>query len=146
MDAGAAGVMIAPAPTLRTGQQICAYFAAVFAELGPHIPVCLQDYPQSAGVRLSVPTFYRLVDTFPQFVMFKHEDCPGLPKLSDIREEEHRRLSILVGNGGLYYPQELRRGADGAMTGFAFPEMLVPGGRRRHRRGPLRPVPAAGPA
>jgi 4-hydroxy-tetrahydrodipicolinate synthase len=34
-------------------------------------------------------------------------------------------VSILVGNGGLYYVQELRRGADGAMTGFAWPEMLV---------------------
>jgi 4-hydroxy-tetrahydrodipicolinate synthase len=34
-------------------------------------------------------------------------------------------VSILVGNGGLYLPQELRRGADGAMTGFAWPEMLV---------------------
>ena len=37
----------------------------------------------------------------------------------------YRRVSILVGNGGLYYPQELRRGADGATTGFAWPEMLV---------------------
>ena len=36
-----------------------------------------------------------------------------------------RRVSILVGNGGLYLPEELSRGADGAMTGFAFPEMLV---------------------
>jgi 4-hydroxy-tetrahydrodipicolinate synthase len=34
-------------------------------------------------------------------------------------------VSILVGNGGIYYPQELRRGVDGAMTGFAWPEMLV---------------------
>jgi len=33
--------------------------------------------------------------------------------------------SILVGNGGSHLPQELRRGADGAMTGFAYPEMLV---------------------
>ena len=36
-----------------------------------------------------------------------------------------RHISILVGNGGLYVPQELRRGADGVMTGFAYPEMLV---------------------
>jgi len=35
------------------------------------------------------------------------------------------RVSILVGNGGLYLPQEMGRGADGAMTGFAYPEMLV---------------------
>jgi 4-hydroxy-tetrahydrodipicolinate synthase len=127
MDSGAAGVMIAPAPGLRTEEQVGAYFATVFAELGPDIPVCLQDYPQSTGVYLSVPALYRLVDAFPQLVMFKHEDCPGLPKLSRIRQDVggHRRLSILVGNGGLYYPQELRRGADGAMTGFAFPEMLV---------------------
>ena len=32
---------------------------------------------------------------------------------------------MLTGNGGLYLPLELRRGADGVMTGFAFPEMLV---------------------
>ena len=36
-----------------------------------------------------------------------------------------RRISVLVGNGGLFLPQELARGADGAMTGFAWPEMLV---------------------
>jgi len=60
--------------------------------------------------------------------MLKHEECPGLTKVSRVRQasdEGLRRVSILVGNGGLYLPQELARGADGAMTGFAFPEMLV---------------------
>jgi len=60
--------------------------------------------------------------------MFKHEECPGLGKISAIRrasDEGLRRVSILCGNGGLYLPQELARGADGAMTGFAYPEMLV---------------------
>jgi len=61
--------------------------------------------------------------------MFKHEDCPGHRKLSSLRRapetEEVRRVSILSGNGGLYIPQELRRGADGVMTGFAFPGLLV---------------------
>jgi 4-hydroxy-tetrahydrodipicolinate synthase len=56
--------------------------------------------------------------------MLKHEDCPGLAKLSKVRAGSPR-LSILTGNGGLYLPQELARGADGAMTGFAYPEMLV---------------------
>ncbi len=73
--------------------------------------------------------FERLVDDFKQLVMLKHEDWPGLAKLTRVREGEkkpgRRRVSILVGNGGLYLPQELRRGADGAMTGFAWPEMLV---------------------
>src|SRR5437763_6109202 len=61
--------------------------------------------------------------------MFKHEDCPGLKKLTQIRRacdgKQRRTVSILVGNGGLYVPQELARGADGIMTGFAFPDMLV---------------------
>ena len=38
---------------------------------------------------------------------------------------ERKKYSILVGNGGLYVPQELYRGADGIMTGFAFTSILV---------------------
>jgi 4-hydroxy-tetrahydrodipicolinate synthase len=34
-------------------------------------------------------------------------------------------VAILCGNGGLFLPEEMQRGADGAMTGFAFPEMMV---------------------
>ncbi|MCP4381627.1 MAG: dihydrodipicolinate synthase family protein, partial [Hyphomicrobiales bacterium] len=33
--------------------------------------------------------------------------------------------SILCGNGGGFLPEELERGADGAMTGFGYPEMMV---------------------
>src|SRR3546814_18521990 len=53
--------------------------------------------------------------------MLKHEDWPGLSKLSTLRDmmgrDELRRISILVGNGGLFLPEEMERGADGAMTG-----------------------------
>lgn len=129
MDEGAAGVMIAPMSGLRTDEQIVNYFDKVCEMLGSGIPVVLQDYPQSTNVYLSVPTVERIIDVHPQVVMFKHEDCPGLQKLTRLREGgasgAHRRVSILVGNGGLYYPQELARGADGAMTGFAYPDMLV---------------------
>jgi 4-hydroxy-tetrahydrodipicolinate synthase len=62
-------------------------------------------------------------------VMLKAEDCPGLGKITRIRADAERtgtrRVSILVGNGGLYFPQALQRGADGVMTGFAYPDMLV---------------------
>lgn len=130
MDAGAAGVMITPVSGLKTDENVYNYFAGVFAGLGEDIPVCFQDYPQSTGVHISVDCLNRLIRDFDQLVMFKHEDCPGLGKLSRIRQtaEDHdslRRVSVLVGNGGLYLPQELARGADGAMTGFAFPEMLI---------------------
>ena len=61
--------------------------------------------------------------------MFKHEDCPGHKKLSQLIEFRNlmntSKFSILVGNGGIYVPQELKRGADGIMTGFAFTQMLV---------------------
>ena len=36
-----------------------------------------------------------------------------------------RPLSILIGNGGLFLDFEMERGADGAMTGYAFPELLI---------------------
>ena len=129
MVAGAAGVMVAPPAGLKGDDGLYNYYAQVFQALGPDIPVVYQDYPQATGVYLAPPVFERLVDDFRQLVMLKHEDAPGLAKLTRIRDGEkkpgRRRVSILVGNGGLYLPQELRRGADGAMTGFAWPEMLV---------------------
>jgi 4-hydroxy-tetrahydrodipicolinate synthase len=129
MDAGAGGVMIAPAAGLKTEVQIKDYFATIFQRLGPDVPVCLQDYPMGTGVNISVPAFLALVDEYPSLVMFKHEDWPGLRKLQQVRRAcdggARRRISILCGNGGLHLPQELHRGADGAMTGFAYPEMLV---------------------
>ena len=129
MEAGACGVMIAPLTGLKTEAQIASYFADVIAALGPDVPVCYQDYPQSSQADISAGGFVKLVDAHPSIVMFKHEDCPGLKKLSAVRKScdgaAHRRVAIFVGNGGLYVPQELHRGADGMMTGFAFPEVLV---------------------
>jgi 4-hydroxy-tetrahydrodipicolinate synthase len=129
MDAGAAGVMVAPLPTLRQDEQVMAYYEAVCERLGSEVPVCYQDYPQSTQVFVSVGLLLRMVEALPQLVMLKHEDCPGLGKLGRIRARSEssstRRISILCGNGGLYLPLELARGADGAMTGFGYPEMLV---------------------
>ena len=129
MDEGCAGVMVAPATGLNTDQKLYDYYAQVIEQLGSNIPLCYQDYPQSTGVSLSVECFNRMISDFPQLVMLKHEDCPGLEKLTQVRDSAEklglRRVSVLTGNGGLYLPQELHRGADGAMTGFAYPEMLT---------------------
>ncbi|MEO9873994.1 MAG: dihydrodipicolinate synthase family protein [Anderseniella sp.] len=129
MEAGAGGVMIAPASGLTTEDKLYSYFAQVFEKLGPDIPVCYQDFPMTTGVNISTQLFNKLVADFPQLVMLKHEDWPGLNKLSAVRKLEtetgSRRVSILTGNGGLFLPMELERGVDGAMTGFAYPEMLV---------------------
>ena len=121
--------MVAGMPGLKTGEQVEAYFEAVGERLGDGVPICLQDYPPTTTVFMSVPVVNRLIAKLPQLKMFKHEDCPGHRKLSRLREAPEtggvRRVSILIGNNGLYVPQEPARGADGIMTGFAFPEMLV---------------------
>ena len=128
MAAGAAGVMIAPPHTLRTDDQIVGYYELAAKALGD-IPFALQDHPQSTGVQMSLPTLLRILKSCPTCVMVKHEDWPGLNKLDGLRAAsargDIRRVSILGGNGGLFLPEELERGSDGAMTGFAYPEMMV---------------------
>ncbi len=129
MDLGAAGIMVQPLSGLKGDGAVYDYFHLVFEAVGGEVPVVYQDYPQASGIHLSPAVWNRMVDAFPQLVMLKHEDWPGLAKLTQIRADEQRdgrrRVSILVGNNGLYLPQELRRGADGAMTGFAYPDVLV---------------------
>ncbi|MBT3659223.1 MAG: dihydrodipicolinate synthase family protein [Rhodospirillaceae bacterium] len=129
MDAGAAGVMVAGMPGLKTDEQVLGYFDNVMGKIDADTPVCLQDYPPTTTVHMSVGNVNQLITDHPRIVMFKHEDCPGHRKLTRIRRAPEtdgvRRVSILTGNGALYVPQELARGADGLMTGFAFPGMLV---------------------
>ena len=130
MDMGAAGVMVAPPSTLRTDDQITAYFDMVNETLGSDVPWCLQDHPVSTGVQMSTPVILKILKNSPNCVMLKHEDSPGLNKLSgiiaSIAKKEIERVSILTGNGGgLFLTEEMIRGADGAMTGFAYPEMMV---------------------
>jgi 4-hydroxy-tetrahydrodipicolinate synthase len=69
----------------------------------------------------------RIVNDLPTCVCLKHEDWPGLEKITTLRKAGvvNRSLSILCGNGGVFLPEEMARGADGAMTGFAYPEMMV---------------------
>jgi 4-hydroxy-tetrahydrodipicolinate synthase len=129
MDAGAAGVMIAPTPALRTDDQITAYFNQAVEAIGTDIPWVLQDYPLTLSVVFTPAVIRKIVMDNPSCVMLKHEDWPGLEKISALRSFQKdgslRPLSILTGNGALFLDFEMERGADGAMTGYAFPEMLI---------------------
>ncbi len=126
MDDGAAGVMIAPPGSLRTDDQIVGYYAQA-AEFVGDVPWVLQDFPLVTGVQMSVPTIARIIAAQQNCVCLKHEDWPGLDKITALRTPGtlDRRISILCGNGGVFLPEEMARGADGAMTGFAYPEMMV---------------------
>jgi len=129
MEGGAAGVMIAPPPSLRTDDQIVNYYAQADAAIGSDIPFVIQDYPLLLSVIMTPKVIQRIVNDNPSCVMLKHEDWPGLEKISALRKFQSegtlRPISILTGNGGLFLDFEMERGADGAMTGYAFPDMLV---------------------
>jgi 4-hydroxy-tetrahydrodipicolinate synthase len=129
MEAGAVGVMIGSPPSLRTDDQITGYFAQAAEAVGTDVPFVLQDYPLSLTVQMTPGVIRRIVEDNPSCVMLKHEDWPGLEKITALRrfqaEGTMRPISILCGNGGLFLDFETERGADGAMTGYAFPEMLV---------------------
>jgi len=129
MEGGAAGVMIAPPPSLRTDDQIVNYYAQAVAAIGSDIPFVIQDYPLLLSVVMTPKVIQRIVNDNPSCVMLKHEDWPGLEKISALRKFQSegtlRPISILTGNGGLFLDFEMERGADGAMTGYAFPDMLV---------------------
>ncbi len=127
MEAGAAGVMIAPPHTLETDDQITGYYRNVAEALGD-TPWVLQDFPLVTRVVVPVKVILQIVADCPTCVMLKHEDWPGLEKISALRRASEggaRRISILCGNGGQFLLEEMIRGADGAMTGFAFPEMMA---------------------
>jgi 4-hydroxy-tetrahydrodipicolinate synthase len=126
MDAGATGVMVAPPMGLQADAQILSYYHNTADALGD-IPFVLQDFPLATGVQISPSVILQIVEDCPSCVMLKHEDWPGLEKITALRtasDEGARRISILCGNGGMYLLEEMLRGADGAMTGFGYPEMM----------------------
>lgn len=128
MEIGAAGVMIAPPPALRTDDQIVNYFAGAVEAVGEDVPWVLQDYPLTLTVVMTPGVIARIMSDHPLCQMLKHEDWPGLEKVSKLRAMQKagtlRDFSILCGNGGLFLDFEPERGADGAMTGYGFPDML----------------------
>ncbi len=129
MDRGAAGVMIAPPNTLRTDDQIVGYYAQAVAAIGADVPFVIQDYPLTFSVQMTPGVIRRIHTELASCTLLKHEDWPGLEKISTlkawVRDGTMRPLPILVGNNGLFLDYEMERGADGANTGYAFPDMLV---------------------
>jgi len=129
MAAGASAIMVPPASGLKTDEQVLNYFEGLVRAVGEDVPIVLQDYPQNSGVYLSTGVLCQLLQRHPSIKVVKHEEASALRKVSALRAQERagerRRASILVGNSGIHLPQELLRGADGANTGVAFPEMLV---------------------
>src|SRR5258706_2292740 len=129
MDAGAAGVMIAPPNTLRTDDSIVQYYKQASEAIGTGVAFVIQDYPLTFSVQMTPAVIRRIVMENAACQVLKHEDWPGLEKISALRGFERdgsmRHISILTGNNALFLDFEMERGADGANTGYCFPDMLV---------------------
>ncbi len=129
MGLGATGVMIAPPNTLRTDDSIVQYYKQASEAIGGDVPFVIQDYPLTFSVQMSPAVIRRIHTEIPASWFLKHEDWPGLDKISQLRTWEKdgsmRRLPILTGNNALFLDYEMERGADGANTGYCFPDMLV---------------------
>ena len=129
MAMGAAGVMIAPPNTLRTDDSIMQYYKQASEAIGADVPFVIQDYPLTFSVQMTPGVIRRIAMENPACWFLKHEDWPGLDKISQLRAWEKdgslKRLPILVGNNALFLDFEMERGADGANTGYCFPDMLV---------------------
>jgi 4-hydroxy-tetrahydrodipicolinate synthase len=78
MTAGAAGVMIAPVPSLRTDEQIVTYYEQAVTAIGTDVPFVIQDYPLTLSVVMTPGVIARIVTAHQSCVMLKHEDWPGL--------------------------------------------------------------------
>ena len=129
MAAGAAGVMIAPPNTLRTDDSIVQYYKQASEAIGADVAFVIQDYPLTFSVQMTPAVIRRIVMENPACMVLKHEDWPGLDKISQLRAFEKdgsmRHIAILTGNNALFLDFEMERGADGANTGYCFPDMLV---------------------
>ena len=117
--AGAVGAMVSAPPGTPDPRAVPAFFKAV-SRAG--LPIVIQDEPAATGIRLDVPTLLRCVSAASARTV-KLEDPPTAPKIAALLAEDPD-LRIFGGLGGIAALSELRRGACGTMTGFAFPEIL----------------------
>lgn len=123
--AGAAGVMIAP-PYSEMPTKDSSSVLAFYEEVASHYtsPIVVQDFPPVNNITMT-PDFLALIaEKIPNARHLKLEDPPLLQKITQIRERTNL-YEIFGGLGGMFFLEELKRGASGTMTGFAFTEILV---------------------
>lgn len=121
--AGAAGVMIAPPRMDKpTDEQIIGLYSQIAAQIDQ--PIVVQDFPPVNGVIMSADMLAALAEKIPNARTLKLEDPPLMEKIGAIRARTDK-FEIFGGLGGMFLLEELRRGAAGTMTGFAFTEILV---------------------
>lgn len=123
-EIGAAAVMVsAPSMGKPNLDSLLIHYERIAESID--IPIVVQDYPQTSGVHMPPAFFGRVVENIPKAHYLKLEDPPTPTKITAIKDVIGDKMSIFGGLGGVFLLDELRRGSSGAMTGFAYPEVLV---------------------
>jgi 4-hydroxy-tetrahydrodipicolinate synthase len=123
--AGASAVMVSPPrmPKLNSDAVVRHYKALADAVA---LPIVIQDYPPVSGYTMEAALLVRIMREVPTARTIKLEDPPTPYKTARIMEQsEGMEVRIFGGLGGMYLLEELMAGATGAMTGFAYPEILL---------------------
>jgi len=122
---GASAVMVSPPrmPKLNSAAVVNHYKALADAV---DLPIVVQDYPPITGFAMEPALLARIAKEIPSARTIKLEDPPTPFKTARILEASAgTSVQIFGGLGGVFLLEELIAGATGAMTGFAFPEILV---------------------
>jgi 4-hydroxy-tetrahydrodipicolinate synthase len=127
-EAGSAAVMISPPRMPKINSEaVVRHFSEVAS--ANDIPIVVQDYPPISGYAMEPALLVRIAREIPAARTIKLEDPPTPFKISRILDltarESDLDVRIFGGLGGVFLLEELMAGAAGAMTGFAFPELLV---------------------
>jgi 4-hydroxy-tetrahydrodipicolinate synthase len=120
---GARAVMVGPPKLSRSSDAaLRRHYLAIAAAVD--VPIVVQDYPPASGVFMTVEFLASIGNEAPQCRFVKLEDDPSPPKIGELLAA-NPSVQVFGGLGGIMLLEELRRGAIGTMTGFAFPDILV---------------------
>jgi 4-hydroxy-tetrahydrodipicolinate synthase len=124
-NAGATAVMVSPPRMPKLNSDAVLKHYAALAE-AVDIEIVVQDYPPISGYAMEPSLLARIAREVPRARTIKLEDPPTPFKTARILEQAgDMEVRIFGGLGGVFLLEELLAGATGAMTGFAFPEVLV---------------------
>jgi 4-hydroxy-tetrahydrodipicolinate synthase len=124
-EVGATAVMVSPPRMPKLNSEAVVRHYKALAE-AVDIEIVVQDYPPISGFTMEPALLARIAREIPRARTIKLEDPPTPFKTSRIIEAAgDTPVRIFGGLGGVFLLEELLAGATGAMTGFAFPEILV---------------------
>lgn len=121
--AGAEGLLVAPPTFLQPGPSLLQHFRRISD--ATRLPIVLQDYPLVNGVTMSPAAMAELARKASSVTTIKLEGVPTPARTGQTLRLLPDGVTVLGGLGAVHLLDELRHGASGTMTGFAYPEVLV---------------------